>query len=294
MEKKKITRVILSAIFIALLSFSIFYFIKIYFGGRKNPAFLEVSGRIEGREYHAATKIAGRVEEMFVEEGQQVKKGDPIGKIDSKQTQAMLEVQEARLKQAESSLALAEFEYRRYERLFKQRAAAKMEYEQYKTKFDLAGEEVVSAKREVDKLNADIEDLVIPAPVTGTVVTKIVRNGEVVAAGTPLVTIIDMDDLYLKIFLSTDFAGKVRLGNEAKIYPDALVKDEFDAVVDKIAEKAEFTPKNVETKSQRAKLVFEIKLKIKDNKGYALKPGMPSNGVIKIVKDASWGSWKKR
>jgi len=286
---------VLSFLFIALIIYGLFVFLGTYvFRGGERRGFLEVSGRIEGYEYHAGTKVAGKVSEMFVDEGDVVEKGEKIARIYSKQLEALLGRAGARKREAESNLALAELEKKRYTRLFEEDAIPKMEYDRIINLHTQAKEELVASEKEVEKHQADLNDTVIRAPISGVVVIKIVRPGEVVAVGTPLVTMINMDTLYLKVFLATDVAGKVNLGNEAKVFPDALPRDSFNAYVNKIGEKAEFTPKNVETKSQRAKLVFQIKLKIKENTGHKLKPGMPSDGVIKIDEKASWKRYKHR
>ncbi|MGB2705357.1 MAG: efflux RND transporter periplasmic adaptor subunit [Candidatus Omnitrophota bacterium] len=293
-QSKNKASTILVFIFIALILYGLIVFMgSCARGTNLKRGFLEVSGRIEGREYHAGTRVAGRVDEMLVKEGQEVEANQRIAHIYSRQRLALLGRAEARVKEAEANLRLAQIEYERYGRLFAARAIPKMEYDHVVNNYTVTTEEVVAAKKELEKRNADLQDTVIVAPISGVIVTKIVRLGEVIAVGTPLVTVINMDKLYLKVFLATDFAGKINLGDEAKIFPDALPNYSFNAYVDRIAQKAEFTPKNVETKSQRAKLVFEIKLNVVDNKGHKLKPGMPSNGVIKIKKNASWKSYRR-
>jgi len=277
---KSKTRVVLTLIFAVLLIWAVFSMIETYVSGLNlKHGFLEVSGRIEGYEYHASTKVAGKVMEMFVEEGDLVQKGQPIGKISSKQIQAEYEA-------AVAKWNFAETEFNHYSKLNKKNAVAKIDYDRVLTNYEVA-------KENLNQARATLEDTTILAPVTGRVVTKIVRVGEVIGAGTPLVTVINMDDLYLKVFLATDYAGQINLGDEAKVFPDAMIEKEYPAVVNKIAQKAQFTPKNVETKSQRTKLVFEIKLKITNNNGHELKPGMPASGVIKIKKDASWSKYHR-
>jgi len=293
-QSKNKASIVLVFIFMALVTYGLAVFVgSCARDTNLKRGFLEVSGRIEGREYHAGTKITGRVDEMLVKEGQEVKAGQRIAHIYSHQRIALLGRSEAQLKEAESNLRLAQIEYDRYGRLFAEEAIPKMEYDRVVNNYTVATEAVVAAKKEVEKHKADLQDTAIVAPISGVVVTKIVRLGDVIAVGTPLVTIINMDDLYLKVFLATDFAGKINLDDEAKVFPDALSNSEFPAYVDRIAQKAEFTPKNVETKSQRAKLVFEIKLKITDNREHKLKPGMPCNGVIKIKRNASWKSYRR-
>jgi len=293
MDIKSMTPKILPAVFIALMIAGLIVFIGYYFQKGPSRSFLKVSGRIEGREHNVGTKVAGRVDEIFIREGQNVEIGQPLAQIYSKQTEALLDAANARLKKASANLDLAKIEFERYDRLFKANAIAKMEYDYVENRYIRAVEDMVAAEKESEKMKADLNDTKIVAPISGTVVTKIVRKGEVIGAGTPLATVIDMDDLYLKVFLSTELAGKVSLNDEARIYPDAFPGEEFDTFVEKIGQKAEFTPKNVETKSQRAKLVFEIKLQVKDNASRKLKPGMPCDAVIKIDKNAQWKSFKR-
>ncbi|MDP8261764.1 MAG: efflux RND transporter periplasmic adaptor subunit [Candidatus Ancaeobacter aquaticus] len=294
MHSKNIVSIVLCAIFLILIGYGVYVFTGMYFQSQKlGRQFVEVSGRIEGKEYHAATKVAGRVDELYVKESDTVKAGQIVALIYSEQREAMLGRSEARLKEAQANLELAELEYERYKKLYEENAVPKMEFDHVNNRYTLKKEAVIGAQKEVEKRQADLKDLKIVAPISGTVVTKIVRKGEVIAEGTPIISIINMNELYLKVFLATDKAGKVSLGDQAKIYPDSYPDEAFDAYVNKIAQKAEFTPKNVETKSQRAKLVFQIKLKVIDNTDSRLKPGMPSDAVIKIDKAVSWDVYKK-
>jgi HlyD family secretion protein len=145
------------------------------------------------------------------------------------------------------------------------------------------------ARKALDSAKADLEDSRVYAPINGIVVSKVVEPGEVVAGGTPLVTIIDMDALFLRVFLPTAKTGKLKIGNPVKIRPDALPSEEFQGYVYQISSKSEFTPKNVETKDQRAKLVFSVKIRIKDNKDRKLKPGMPSEATIDTTRTIATG-----
>jgi len=293
MDVKDLKPKILPAICIGLVAFGLIVFIRGCFHGGPGKGFIEASGRIEGREYNVGTKVAGRVEEIDIREGQRVEAGELLAIVQSKQRVASLGAAEARLTEATANLGLAESEFERYDRLFKGNAIAKMKYDYVENRFVRAKEEFVAAQKEVEKMSADVEDTKITAPITGVVVTKIVRKGEVIAEGTPLATLVNMEDLYLKVFLVTDQAGKVSLGDEARIYPDAFPRDTFTAYVQQIGEKAEFTPKNVETKSQRAKLVFQIKLQVEENTDRKLKPGMPCSAIIRISDKASWRSVRR-
>ncbi len=279
-ESKHKARLIFAGLFVLLVFVGLLVFIGRYFSGSNlRHGFMDVSGRIEAYEYHAGTKVAGKVMEVFVDEGQVVAKGDPIARIESKQLAAALE-------QARSRATLANIEYEDHKRLLAKRAIASLEFNRYQKDQTVASEALVAAE-------ADFADTLVVAPTDGTVVTKVVRPGEVVAVGTPIVTMVNLDKLYFQVFLATDWAGKVNLNDDVRIFPDALPGDMFEARVTKIAPKAQFTPKNVETKSQRAKLVFRIKCDVQKNPEHKLKPGMPASGAIRIKPKAKWTSYDK-
>lgn len=279
-QKKDKVSLLLSFIILALVAYGLVVFVGMYISGfGANAGFIEISGRIEGYEYHAGTKTGGLVSEMLVKEGDTVEAGQVIARLSSEQLQAALAA-------AQSDFNLAEEVYTRQARLYKEKAIAKMEFDAVRNQYTLAKEKKIAAE-------AAVNDTEVKAPIAGIISLKIVQAGEVVAAGTPLVTIINMNDLYLNVFLPTDVAGKIKVRDEARVYPDALPKDSFPAVVDEIAAKAEFTPKDVETKIQREKLVFRIKLRITDNKNQVLKPGMPSDGVIRIDERIPWSKYKR-
>ncbi|MCX5751983.1 MAG: efflux RND transporter periplasmic adaptor subunit [Candidatus Saganbacteria bacterium] len=281
--------IVLSVILFCVIAYGLFSFAGNLLGINGNDnSFIKVSGRIEGTEYHDAAKIAGKVKDFSIEEGQEVQAGEQIATIDSPQLNAMVDQAEAYLRKAESNLNLAEMEFTRYSQLLKQNAIQKQLYDEVESRYLAAKEDALAAKKELQKLTADLADAKITSPISGKIVTKIVQSGEVIGVGIPLVTIIDMNNLFLKAFLPTENIGKISVGDEAKIFPDAFSKESFDAFVNKISEKAEFTPKNVETKSQRANLVFEIKLKVKENRGYRLKPGMPAEAMIRVDKGVAW------
>jgi len=152
---------------------------------------------------------------------------------------------------------------------------------------ELRQKEISNAKRALEKsrraldvARADLEDSRVYAPIDGSIIRRVVEPGEVVGSGTPLITMVDMDALYLRVYLPTELSGKLRIGNPVKIVPDSYQKEEAQGTVFLISDRNEFTPKNVETKSQRAKLVFAVKIRVKNNKERKLKPGMPSEAFI--------------
>ena len=108
--------------------------------------------------------------------------------------------------------------------------------------------------------------------------------------GTPLFSLVDLDRLYVKIYVPEPSIGKVALGQEAQVYVDAYPDRAFAARVSKVSQEAEFTPKNVETREERVKLVFAVEVALAENPGGVLKPGMPADTVIRWQPDAPWAA----
>ncbi|MDH5741798.1 MAG: efflux RND transporter periplasmic adaptor subunit [Nitrospira sp.] len=155
--------------------------------------------------------------------------------------------------------------------------------------------EVSALERRRDQAYAVLEetrsvlaDLTITAPTGGTITTRMVDEGEVVSTGAPLLELVDLDRLYLKVFVPEVQIGKVRLDLPAKIYTDAFPDRPFDATVRYIASKAEFTPKEVQTPDERVKLIFPVKLYLSENPGHRLTPGLPADAIIRWKEDVAW------
>lgn len=155
--------------------------------------------------------------------------------------------------------------------------------------------EVTALERQRDQADAALaeaesilHDLTITAPTNGTITTRMVDVGEVVAAGAPLLELVDLDRLYLQVYVPEVQIGKLRLGLPARIYTDAFPERPFEATVRYIASKAEFTPKEVQTQDERVKLIYAVKLYLADNPDHRLTPGLPADAVIRWRDDAAW------
>ncbi|HEV2440217.1 MAG TPA: efflux RND transporter periplasmic adaptor subunit [bacterium] len=125
----------------------------------------------------------------------------------------------------------------------------------------------------------------VTAPTDGIVLTKNVQEGEVVAAGAAVYTIVNPGDMWLRVFIPEDQIGRVHLGQQAQIVVDTFPGRTFAAHVSEISSQAEFTPGNVQTKEDRVKLVFGVKLQL-DNRYGELKPGMPADATIYVGQTA--------
>lgn len=161
-------------------------------------------------------------------------------------------------------------------------------------------DEVASLERQrdhayavLDEAESILKDLTIVAPTNGTVTTRMVDAGEVVAAGAPLLELVDLDRLYLKVYVPEIQIGKVRLDLPARIYTDAFPEQPFEARVRYIASKAEFTPKEVQTPDERVKLIYAVKLYLNDNPDHRLTPGLPADAIIRWKDDVAWAKPKQ-
>jgi len=135
---------------------------------------------------------------------------------------------------------------------------------------------------------ANLDDTRVLAPFSGTVLKKLVELGEVVSAGTPLITLVDLSRLHAKVYVAEAELGNVKIGDDARVYVDAFPKRYFTASVVQIAQEAEFTPRDIHMQDERVKLVFAVKLAIDNPEGF-LKPGMPVDARIRWNPSTPWG-----
>ena len=146
------------------------------------------------------------------------------------------------------------------------------------------------ARAQLAEAEANRQDLSIRAPFDGTVMTRAAEPGEVVQAGTAIVTLLDLSKVYLRGFVPEGQIGKVAVGQPAHIYLDSNPKQALNAYVSRIDPEATFTPENTYFRDDRVKQVVGLKLQLKEGIGFA-KPGMPADGEI-LVKGSAWPNSK--
>jgi len=112
--------------------------------------------------------------------------------------------------------------------------------------------------------------------------------GEVVIAGAPLLELVDIERLYLQVYVPEHQIGKVRLDLPERIYTDAFPDQPFEATIRYIASKAEFTPKEVQTPDERVKLIYAVRLYLTDNPDHRLTPGLPADAIIRWKDSVAW------
>ena len=142
------------------------------------------------------------------------------------------------------------------------------------------------AKR--DEAQSALDDLTLTSPAAGVITTRYANTGEVITAGAPIFEFVDLDRLYLKVFVPEKEIGKVRRGLAAQIYSDAFPDQPFAATVLYIGSRAEFTPKEVQTPDERVKLMYEVRLYLDSNPQHRLTPGLPADAMIRWKENAAW------
>lgn len=144
------------------------------------------------------------------------------------------------------------------------------------------------AAARVAQAQTAVDDLRVTSPIDAIVTSRFANLGEVVNAGMPLLELVDLDRLYLKVYVPEKDIGRVRRGLPARIYTDAYPREPFDATVRYIGARAEFTPKEVQTPDERTKLVYEVRLYLNRNPDHKLTPGMPADAIIRWKEDVVW------
>jgi HlyD family secretion protein len=251
---------------------------------------VKTNGRIEATQVDIAAKYSGRLESVVVEEGDEVGAGQTIAVISSPEYEAQLRGAQAQVLKSKQALAEAEAmiaerqsdqitaknDLQRGQDLVEKGWMTKQVFDQRVNKAqatdallhaaeaarDQAQFAITSSEAEVDRIEAILVDLKLVAPRSGRVQYKISQAGEVVNAGTRIVTLLDLHDVYMTIYLSAAQAGQLALGDDARIIIDPLPQYVVPASISFVATESQFTPKSVETAEEREKLMFRVKLQI--------------------------------
>ena len=310
--------------------------------------FVSGNGRIEATEIDVSTKLAGRIEQILVREGDFVKAGQPLARMQLTSLDAQRAEAEAGRQQAEHAATAAEAQVTLRE---SDVAAAKAQVAQREAELDAAKRrlarsttlsaegaasmqeldddrastrgaeaalaatraqvaaaqaavvaaqaQVVGARSSVDaatatiaRIDADITDSVLKAPSDGRVQVRVAQPGEVLAAGGRVLNLLDLSDVYMTFFVPETVAGRIALGSEVRIVLDAAQDVVIPATVSFVASQAQFTPKTVETESERQKLMFRVRAQIApellQRHIEQVKTGVPGVAWLKIDPQAQW------
>ncbi|MFY9968668.1 MAG: HlyD family efflux transporter periplasmic adaptor subunit [Roseiarcus sp.] len=278
------------------------------------------NGRIEADEIDIDTKFAGRIAEMLADEGDMVKGGQVLARMDTRDLEASLKKSEAQVLQARHALeearanvvqqttqvTLAKQEFDRTSALVTRGFATLELLDQRRQALNgataalaAANDRVDEAERAIDAATHDAElykvniaDNTLAAPRDGRIQYRIANIGEVLPAGGRVFAMLDILYVYMDIYLPTAEAGKVRIGADARIALDAVPNVAIPAKVAFVATQAQFTPKTVETKDERDKLMFRVRVRIDPERlrarGEYVRSGLPGVGYVKYDPSVAW------
>ena len=282
--------------------------------------FASSNGRLEAERTDIAAKFPGRITQIRVREGDTVKAGQVLVTMDTAELEAqllearavVLESEQqldqalALLTQRKTDVVLAQKEYQRSLALGKKGYTPKEKVDQRRAVLETtkAGERSASAgikrakagvavaEARVKRLEENLKDYVLVAPRGGRIQYRLAQRGEIVGAGGKVLTLLDLSDVYMTIFLPTKDVGRLEIGAEARIVPDAASQYVVPAHVSFVASDAQFTPKYVETRNEREKLMFRVKVRLTPEilKRYAsrVKAGITGVAYVKISPEAQW------
>jgi HlyD family secretion protein len=278
------------------------------------------NGRIEADPIDINTKFAGRIAELLADEGDMVRAGQVVAMMDTRDLQASLKKSEAQVEQARKAIneananldqqrtqvLLARQEMDRTQVLVKQGWVTKELFDQRKQTLDGANAGLAAAEARVTEaqhaLNAAIHDVelykvniadnTLVAPRDGRIEYRLANTGEVLPAGGKVFTMIDIMYVYMDMYLPTLEAGRVRIGADARIVLDAYQDHPIPAKVVFIATQAQFTPKMVETQTERDKLMFRIRVGIDSERlrarADAIRSGLPGMSHVRTNANVVW------
>jgi len=278
------------------------------------------NGRLEADQIDIDTKFAGRIAKRFVDEGDMVRAGQVVAMMDTRDLEASLKKSQALVSQAERSLdeAKANLVQQQTQVKFTQQEVdrtaalvpkgfATVELLDQQTQQrnaavaaeNAATQRVAEAQHALDAATHDVElyrvnilDNTLTAPHDGPIEYRVANVGEVLPAGGKVFTMLDAYYVYMDIYLPTAEAGRVRIGSDARIVLDAYPDHVIPAKVVFVASQAQFTPKTVETKAERDKLMFRIRVRIDpdrlEGREAMVRSGLPGVAYVRTDPSVAW------
>ena len=284
------------------------------------PGIAWSNGRIDADEIDIDTKFAGRIAEMLADEGDMVKAGQIVARMDTQDLAASLRKAEAQVQQAQkaideananvvqqtSQVLLAKQQMDRATSLAQEGYQTKEVVDQRQQQLDGANAALEAAEarviefqhaleastHDVELNRVNIADNTLVAPRDGRIQYRIANIGEVLPAGGKVFAMLDISYVYIDVYLPTEEAGKLKIGADARIVLDAYPNVAIPAKVSFIATQAQFTPKAVETKSERDKLMFRIRVRIDPERLRAradsVRSGLPGVAYLRLDPAVAW------
>ena len=284
------------------------------------PGIAWSNGRLEADEIDIDTKFAGRIAAVLSDEGDIVHEGQVVARMDTRDLEASLKQAESQIDQAEHSIAAARAvleqaasqvtltaqELRRARTLREKGFETQEVVDQRQSQFNVARAVYIAAQAKIDEATAvrdaathnanvvrvNIADSILVAPKDGPIQYRLANVGEVLGAGGRVFTMLDMSYVYMDVFLPTGEAGRVELGADARIVLDAQPNAPVPAKVVFVASQNQFTPKMVETKAERDRMMFRVRVRIDPNLARAhaaqIRAGLPGLAYVLVDPRATW------
>jgi HlyD family secretion protein len=278
------------------------------------------NGRIEAQEIDIDTKFPGRISEILADAGDMVKAGQVVARMDTRDLSASLKKSQAAVSQAQKAIdeadanvvqqtslvLLGQQEFDRASTLWQKGAQTKEVVDQRRETLDAAAaalkaaqDRVVESQHAMEASTHDVElnevniaDNTLVAPTEGRIQYRISNIGEVLPSGGKVFTLLDISYVYMDVYLPTEAAGKVKIGSDARIVLDAIPKLSIPAKVSFVATQAQFTPKTVETQSERDTLMFRIRAKIDPGRlrlhAEEVRSGLPGETYLLLDSATAW------
>jgi len=284
------------------------------------------NGRIESKQVDVASKLPLKVKDVLVAEGDMVKPGQVVVQMDTVTLDAQLAearqavaaarekvaVARANIVRRQSEIELARIEKERARKLLAEHAGSQRDYDvrtmaakttqaglaEATAQLQVAQQQVKVAEANTATIQSRIADATLTSPVLGRVLYRLAEPGEVLASGGKALTIIDLADVYMEIFLPSEQAAALKIGAEARFTVDYEPDRVAPGYVSFVSPEAQFTPKEVETRSEREKLMFRVKIQVPRELVIhyveRIKTGVRGVGYVKVDSSATWPDWLQR
>ena len=246
---------------------------------KENPNIISGSGTIEVTQVEISSKLSGRITKLNAEEGDTVRAGQLLVELAHDELRAQFESAKEQVKQLDTQMKNAESNYKRAKELLAAGGYSQQAFERDETLFKVTSSQYESSKQNLNLLKAQIDNAYLVTPIAGVVLQKNSELGEMASPGMSVMTIGNMSKPWVKVYVSENRIGRIKVGDMAYISIDSFPGRKFEGKLTYISSKAEFTPKNVQTKEDRVRLVYAVKIALENKEGI-FKPGMPADAVI--------------
>lgn len=232
-----------------------------------------ISGEVDATEIDIGVKVPGRIAEIFITEGQSVKKGDILGRLEGKELDAKLKTINAALNEAQDQFLLAEKTYNRIKNLYKDGIVPKQQYDEVEYKYNASLQKINATQGQKNEIMAYYDELTIIAPIDGEVTQIISNPGELVATGYPIITLLNPNDMWVVFNIREDLLNNLQKGKEIKVFIPAI-KETIDMKITYVAAMASFASWKPTNQQNNYDLkTFEVRAK-PNEKIENLRPGM--------------------